>query len=325
MAGTTRTSRAYTLALIVIAFCGMTLTAWRGSAGAEQRNASVSGYAAVLRSFNPGLSSAQAQDIAEHVLLLSSYYSLDPRLLVAIVAAESGWHADAVSPTGALGLGQLMPSTANALAVQPFEKYENLDGTARYLRRLLKRYANLPVPIRYERALAGYNAGPEAVARYGGVPPYAQTRAYVVRVMTLWRQVDAMLANLSAPIDAHPLAPSYPAAASPAPFAMKPRRVTVPQSRSVSRKAISAISLSVPQFVADGEPIPVSLRVRGSGTVLIVARIGPKVIERRAVPSSTTKLLLHPVSPAPQTRLVTVRATAGKVRSHETVVAAVAP
>src|SRR5579875_725033 len=126
---------------------------------------------------------------------------------------------------GALGLGQLMPSTANALAVQPFEKYENLDGTARYLRRLLKRYANLPVPIRYERALAGYNAGPEAVARYGGVPPYAQTRAYVVRVMTLWRQVDAMLANLSAPIDAHPLAPSYPAAASPAPFAMKPRRV----------------------------------------------------------------------------------------------------
>jgi hypothetical protein len=153
----------------------------------------VTQYAGVLRSFNPGFSQSKADDMATHVLLLASYYDLDPRLLVAIVGVESRWHASAVSPSGAQGLGQLMPGTAQALAVQSFQAYENLDGTARYLRRLLNKYWKLKPTSRYSLAIAGYNAGPEAVRRYGGVPPYAETKAYVHHVISLYRNLQRSL------------------------------------------------------------------------------------------------------------------------------------
>lgn len=335
-----------------------------GPLRAEDRSTSVPGYAAVLRSFNAHLSAGQARDMAEHVLLLSSYYSLDPRLLVAIVAVESGWHPNAVSPAGAQGLGQLMPGTANELAVQAFEKYENLDGTARYLRRLLRQYAALPEQARYQRALAGYNAGPQAVARYGGIPPYAETQAYVVRVMSLWHQVGSMLASLAkpaapvvarAPAIPHALAtvaptaaraPTLPdgsvsaftqleaiamqAAADPPPAASAPKPVVAhvkprPRPKVRAAKPISSITLVAPLFVNDGEPIPVGLRVRGSGTLVLVARIGPRIIERRAIASSTARVMLRPLAAAPRTRLITLRATAPGVRSREAVIAAVAP
>src|ERR1700689_5344168 len=84
-------------------------------AQAETNAAPIVRYAGVLRSFNPQLSLAQSKDIATHVLLLSSYYSLDPRLLVAIVGVESSWRSRAVSSAGAQGLGQLMPATAGVL------------------------------------------------------------------------------------------------------------------------------------------------------------------------------------------------------------------
>lgn len=150
-------------------------------------------YANVLRSFNPQLSLAQSTDIATHVLLLSSYYSLDPRLLVAIVGVESHWHAGAVSQAGAQGLGQLMPATASSLGVLAFDVYENLDGTARYLRRMLQQYAGLSPEARDVRAIASYNAGPAAVARADGIPPIAETRAYVAQVMDLWHRLQAQL------------------------------------------------------------------------------------------------------------------------------------
>jgi hypothetical protein len=368
MAATTRTWRAIRLAFFGVAIASLVIGP--RPARADERASSVPGYATVLRSFNVHLSSAQARDLAEHVLLLSSYYSLDPRLLVAIVAVESGWHPNAVSPAGAQGLGQLMPGTANALSVQAFEKYENLDGTARYLRRLLKQYAALPEPARYQRALAGYNAGPEAVARYGGVPPFAETQAYVVRVMSLWHQVGSMLqtfAKTATPAIAHaPPATSIIAHAPPATRASAPTVVIAPPpldgsvatfaqletaalqvaaepplpavkislSAPIKTKAmpsardtkpISSIALVVPPYVNDGEPIPVGLRVRGSGTLVLVARIGPTIIERRTVSSSTTRVLLRPLTARAQTRLVSLRATAPGVRSRETVTAAVAP
>jgi hypothetical protein len=153
-------------------------------------------YGVVLRAFNANLSRPVATDLAQHVLLLASYYSLDPRLLVAIVGVESGWHARAISPSGAQGLGQLMPATADGLSVQALEKYENLDGTARYIRRLLNEYAKLPLERRYSLAVAGYNAGPDAVRRYGGVPPYAETQAYVQHVIGLWHQLRTRLPAL---------------------------------------------------------------------------------------------------------------------------------
>ncbi len=94
-------------------------------------------------------------------------------LFLRLVQQESGWNPNAVSNKGALGLAQLMPGTARALRVDPNDPYENLDGGARYLSRQFKRFKS------WRLALAAYNAGPEAVKEYGGVPPYNETRNYV--------------------------------------------------------------------------------------------------------------------------------------------------
>ena len=147
----------------------------------------------MLRSFNPGLTAAKSQDMATHVLLMASYYGLDPRLLVAIVGVESGWQSDAVSHAGARGLGQLMPETAGSLGVLAADPYENLDGTARYLRRMIAQYAADGTERRYQLALASYNAGPQSVAHYGGIPPFVETRNYVTHVMALWHELQTRL------------------------------------------------------------------------------------------------------------------------------------
>ncbi|GAC1421215.1 MAG: hypothetical protein NVSMB5_14260 [Candidatus Velthaea sp.] len=145
-------------------------------------------YGSMLGAANGRLSFPARRELAERVLLLSSYYRIDPRLLIALVTVESAWRTRATSPVGALGLGQLMPGTAAGLGVDPTETYENLDGTARYLRRLLGKFSQSDERTRNRLALAAYNAGPGAVLKYGGVPPYAETRAYVVNVMSLWER-----------------------------------------------------------------------------------------------------------------------------------------
>jgi soluble lytic murein transglycosylase-like protein len=106
-------------------------------------------------------------------------HHIDADLLASLVHAESGGHAQAVSRTGARGLMQLMPGTAAALGVQDsFVAEQNVEGGTRYLDALLTRYHD-----NIALALAAYNAGPGAVDRYRGVPPYRETRAYVVRVI----------------------------------------------------------------------------------------------------------------------------------------------
>lgn len=108
--------------------------------------------------------------------------SLQPALVKAVIAAESNFDPEAVSHKGAQGLMQLMPRTAASLGVEhPLQPAENVRGGSVYLRRMLDRYGDL------ERALAAYNAGPDAVDRYGGVPPYQETQAYVSRVLTYYR------------------------------------------------------------------------------------------------------------------------------------------
>jgi hypothetical protein len=163
---------------------------------APEAFSSVNRYGEMLASQNSALSVSVRRELAGRVLLLSSYYQLDPRLLIALVSVESAWRSRAVSSVGARGLGQLMPGTAAALNVDAFETYENLDGTARYLRRLLMRFPQYAQRTRYRYALAAYNAGPGAVDRYHGVPPYSETRSYVTRVMGLWEQFTHQTATI---------------------------------------------------------------------------------------------------------------------------------
>ena len=107
-------------------------------------------------------------------------YGVSPGLLAAVARQESGYNPAAVSPAGAQGLMQLMPATAQGLGVRnSFDPSQAVDGAARLLSSLLDRFGST------ELALAAYNAGPGAVLRYGGVPPYAETRNYVRSVLSM--------------------------------------------------------------------------------------------------------------------------------------------
>jgi soluble lytic murein transglycosylase-like protein len=108
---------------------------------------------------------------------------VDPSLVAAVAESESGFDAGATSRTGATGVMQLMPETAKALGIaDPYDPAANIRGGATYLRELLDRFGG-----NIRLAVAAYNAGPGAVERFGGVPPYAETQAYVVRVLEAFR------------------------------------------------------------------------------------------------------------------------------------------
>ncbi|MGD0600994.1 MAG: lytic transglycosylase domain-containing protein [Terriglobales bacterium] len=123
--------------------------------------------------------SAPAPPLNEVVNIASAAYHLDPDLVNSVIHAESGFNAHAVSPKGARGLMQLMPGTASQLGVNDsFDPQANVTGGSRYLRELLERY-----DFDLVKALAAYNAGPDRVEQYRGVPPFRETRAYVARIV----------------------------------------------------------------------------------------------------------------------------------------------
>jgi soluble lytic murein transglycosylase-like protein len=109
-------------------------------------------------------------------------FGIEPALVKAVIAAESSFEPEAVSRAGAMGLMQLMPETAALLGVaDPLNPDQNIEGGTRYLAEMLERYGDM------RQALAAYNAGPEAVDRFGGVPPYRETKIYLSRVLRFYR------------------------------------------------------------------------------------------------------------------------------------------
>lgn len=109
-------------------------------------------------------------------------YDIDPELVKAVIKAESNWESDAISSKGAIGLMQLMPSTALYMGVvNPLDPIENVDGGIRYLKYLIKKF-NGDISL----ALAAYNAGPSRIERFRSIPPISETITYVRKVMNMY-------------------------------------------------------------------------------------------------------------------------------------------
>jgi soluble lytic murein transglycosylase-like protein len=141
-------------------------------------------YAYVVRWYNPYLENAQVGAIVRNVLHYSSMYKVDPRLVMALIVVESGFHIDVRSPAGAFGLGQLMPETSQAFGINPADPAQNVYATVRVLHGALDQFGGDP-----QLALAAYNAGHHAVSKYNGIPPFSETQWYVYNVMTLYRHL----------------------------------------------------------------------------------------------------------------------------------------
>jgi soluble lytic murein transglycosylase-like protein len=126
-----------------------------------------------------------AQTPEELAVAAAKKYSLPESFVRSVMKVESDLHQEAISPKGAMGLMQLMPDTARKLGVNPKNSKENAEGGAQYLRDLLARYEDRPDQV--VLALAAYNAGPGAVDRYHGVPPWRETRLYILKVLSYYR------------------------------------------------------------------------------------------------------------------------------------------
>lgn len=109
-------------------------------------------------------------------------YKVDPKLVAAVAEVESNGRQEAVSSVGAIGVMQLMPDTAASLGVDPYDKQQNIEGGAKYLRQMLDTFGG-----DLKKAVAAYNAGPGAVKAYGGIPPYKETQNYVSKVLDIYR------------------------------------------------------------------------------------------------------------------------------------------
>jgi hypothetical protein len=200
-------------------------------------------------------------------------HGVDPRLVQAIVQVESGYDDRARSRKGAVGLMQLMPATARTLQVgNRYDAEQNIRGGVAYLRQMIDRFAG-----RLELAIAAYNAGPGAVERHGGIPPYTETRDYVHRVLTLYRGgPSAMMAfgsggatvqlnGLAQDVVPSPLrqalangalrsSPRADAAVTPAPVALAAAVPAAPIAAAVAIPAVAPAAPNAPGVVPAAAP-----------------------------------------------------------------------
>ncbi|MDX2065645.1 MAG: lytic transglycosylase domain-containing protein [Fimbriimonadaceae bacterium] len=149
-------------------------------------------YVAFVRGQNPSLSEAAATKIARNVIYQCVTQGVDARLVMAVVLVESGFDPFAVSKSGARGLGQLMSGTASDLGVDNrFDIEQNVYGLVRYLRKQLETYIRQTNDHgkALQLALAAYNAGPGAVKKYGGIPPYRETVNYVRKITAIYAKL----------------------------------------------------------------------------------------------------------------------------------------
>jgi len=149
-------------------------------------------YGNAVRYFNRRLAVSDAQKIAAIIINYSRKYGLDARLVMSVIAVESNFNQNAVSPVGAMGLGQLMPGTASDLGVSnAYDAKANLEGSTRLLSSHIRNMTadGRPTEEAIKLALACYNAGAGAVKKYKGIPPYRETQNYVKKITRLYRQM----------------------------------------------------------------------------------------------------------------------------------------
>ncbi|HUN57771.1 MAG TPA: transglycosylase SLT domain-containing protein [Candidatus Binataceae bacterium] len=192
----------------------------------------------LLMLFTPVAARAQSNGVPPYLkdvfATVGRMHNIDPDLLEAMAEVESGGDALSVSPKGALGLMQLMPTTASAFSVlNPFDPVANLMGAADFLDYLRNRLARTPNLQGLPALLAAYNAGPGAVEKYGGVPPYAETDTYVQRVIE--RYANHQTAQETAQAAGAPVlilvgTRPYVIQVSPASSAMRPEPVIISAS-----------------------------------------------------------------------------------------------
>lgn len=147
--------------------------------------------------YTPSTSSGSRSTYDAYIVASAARHGVDPALLKAMMHTESAFNPNARSPVGAQGLMQLMPATARRFSVNnPWNPAENIEGSAKYLAWLLRKFNN-----KVEFAVAGYNAGEGNVMKYGGIPPFKETRNYVQRVMnryhTIYKNDAGLFANNS--------------------------------------------------------------------------------------------------------------------------------